>query len=157
VAVGLLAVTVSLPLIQRQQGLDALNERLEKAKAEAKAATVLREQIDRIVTDGRFLSDKRRSAPTVTRTLHELTKLLPDGSWVGSLRINEGVVQITGYSDGASSLIGVLQKSPLFEEVKFRSPVTQDARLGVERFSISARLMPIQGKEDKEKTKEPGT
>lgn len=142
VALGLSAVAVALPLAQRQQGLETINTLLETAKAEAKAATVLRQRIDRRVTDSRFLSDKRRATPTAIRAISEITRLLPDDSWVGTLRINGDSVQITGFSAAASSLIGILQNSPLFEAVKFRSPVTQDARLGVERFSISATLAP---------------
>ncbi len=159
VALGLSAVAVALPLAQRQQGLETIDAHLRTAKAEAKAATVLRQRIDRMVADSRFLSDKRRASPTAIRALGEITRLLPDDSWVGTLRITSDSVQITGFSAAASSLIGILQSSPLFESVKFRSPVTQDARLGVERFSISATLRTPQekaGESPKDSPKESG-
>ena len=46
-----------------------------------------------------------------------------------------------GQSPAASALIGALESSGLFENVRFTSPVTQDRRSGLERFHITAQIV----------------
>ena len=50
--------------------------------------------------------------------------------------------RIAGYAPTASSLIGLIDKSPRLQGPRFRSSVTQDPRTGLERFNMSFRIAP---------------
>jgi general secretion pathway protein L len=46
-----------------------------------------------------------------------------------------------GESPASSTLIGLLETSPLFRNVTYRSPVTQNRVTGAERFNLSAEVV----------------
>ena len=46
--------------------------------------------------------------------LQQLTKLLPDGTWLQELNISEDTVDINGYSNHAADLVPPLENSPYF-------------------------------------------
>ena len=131
---------VYLPLARREAAAEALAAQVAAARAEADAAQQLRAAIDRVLVESRFAFQRRRAAPTVLAILDELTRRLPDDTWLFELSLRDREVQISGYSPAASALIGVIEGSPLFEHARFRSPVTQDTRVGGEQFHLSADL-----------------
>ena len=56
------------------------------------------------------------------------------------LNLRDGTLQLYGFARTASELIGLLEQSSLFRTPQFRSPVTQDPRLGEERFHLSVDI-----------------
>ena len=74
----------------------------------------------------------------VMRLLDEMTRIVPDGTWVSQLDIKGIEVQVQGQSPAAASLIGLLEDSESFSNPQFRSPVTQIPRSDLERFHLSA-------------------
>jgi len=145
-ALGLAAAATTLAFERQGEIARLMAERVAGAKAEAEAAAALRDELERLIDDGGFLSGRKLSAASVTATLDELTRVLPDHAWVYQLRLNEGEVRVSGYSSAASEIIALIDASPVFREVKFRSPVTEDARLGLERFNLSAELAPAEAR-----------
>jgi len=73
------------------------------------------------------------------RLLAQLTKLLPDGTWLQQLQINEDTVEIYGSSNRAADLVPPLENSPYFTQVEFTSPITRDNQ-NKEIFGIRMRL-----------------
>jgi general secretion pathway protein L len=140
IAVALAVTTVYLSLDRQRQAAETLQAEAAGAKAEADTALKLRKEIARLVQAGGYLANRRKNTPRVVEMVDELTGLMPDGTWLQNLRVRDGEVRISGFSAAASSLIGVIERSPLFAEARFRSPVTQDTRVGAERFTISARI-----------------
>jgi general secretion pathway protein L len=140
VAAGLALALVYLPLAERQSRSEALAALVAEARAEAEATQQLRAAIDRVLEETRFAFQRRRQAPTVLAVVNELTLRLPDDTWLFELSLRDHEVQISGYSPAASSLIGLIESSPLFENARFRSPVTQDTRIGAEQFHLSADI-----------------
>jgi general secretion pathway protein L len=138
IAAGLALALVYLPLAQRRAQSEALGALVAEARAEAAASQALRAAIDRVLAETRFAFPRRRAAPTVLAVVKELTLRLPDDTWLFELSLRDHEVQISGYSPAASSLIGLIESSPLFENARFRSPVTQDTRIGAEQFHLSA-------------------
>jgi general secretion pathway protein L len=141
-AAGLALAVVYVPLERKQSQVEALAGLLVEARAEAEAVQQLRAEIDRVRAESRFAFQRRNEAPTVLAVLNELTERLPDGTWLFQLQLRQNELQILGYSPAASSLIAIIEQSPLFENARFRSPVTRDARLGAEQFHVSADLVP---------------
>ncbi|HYA47950.1 MAG TPA: PilN domain-containing protein [archaeon] len=73
--------------------------------------------------------------------LQQLTKLLPDGTWLQELRIGEDMVEMNGFSNHAAELVPPLENSPFFTQVEFTAPITRD-NLNREVFRIRMRLKP---------------
>lgn len=103
----------------------------------------LRVEIQRIAAQQRFIPDKRQSPP-VLEVLNELTRVLPDNTWVFNLDINGAELRADGFSPAASRLISVLDGSPLFANARFRSSVTQGIKPGTERFEVSCDIRRMQ-------------
>lgn len=78
--------------------------------------------------------------------LEEITRLIPDHTSLQQLRIREAEIRLSGLSSTASSLIAIIEKSAMFDQARFRSPVTQDVRAEAERFTISANIVAGQSK-----------
>ncbi|MCH9052779.1 MAG: PilN domain-containing protein [Proteobacteria bacterium] len=140
VAAALVAVAVYLPLEAQQGEMQAISAALAKAKAEAGAAMELREEIDRLVAESQFLVTRKQKSVKATEVLDELTNILPDGTWLRQFKIKDRELRISGFSQAASNLIGLIEQSSMFENARFTSPVTQDRREGLERFNVAADL-----------------
>jgi len=140
VAVLLVAV-LGLPLIQKQKAIAALHPQLDAARKEAEAARALRDTTDTLEAQARFLIEKKRASLLVLHVLNEVTRILPDDTWVQRLELRGDELQIFGESKGAALLIPLLESSPLLENVRFRSPVTQVPRGEGERFHVSAVVL----------------
>jgi general secretion pathway protein L len=78
--------------------------------------------------------------------LEELTRLLPDTTWIWNLKYNGKEMELSGFADSASDLIPLLDRSPLFEKVEFLAPVTKEMQMRgdgskeKERFKIKAKI-----------------
>jgi general secretion pathway protein L len=72
--------------------------------------------------------------------LKELTHVLPDTARVVDLKIDGDRVEISGLARSAPPLIGLLEQSPLFADVKALSAFERRAESGNERFSLAMRL-----------------
>jgi general secretion pathway protein L len=137
-ALALVAVLAGLPLWDRHQALRALEDELAVADRQARAARELRAELERLSDDAAFLVDKRRSTPLVLTVLDEVTRLVPDDTWVSTLRLRDGQIELNGHSDASAALIPILDASPLFGNVRFLSPVTRDRLADDERFHLAA-------------------
>ena len=138
--VALLAVAVYLPLEQRRSELAAAEAKLTKVRAVADRANALKQQVADLVARNSFVVDEKRQIPTVVELLDEITRTLPDDTWLLQLVFRDGTLRLSGYSEKPSALIRLLEKSSLLSEVRFSSPVTMDPRLGRERFNIIATI-----------------
>ncbi|UTW12184.1 PilN domain-containing protein [Marinobacterium rhizophilum] len=140
VAAVLLALLAGFPLYERSQQVARLEAALEQPRAQAQRAQQVRADIDALVEGRQFLGRKKAAQTPALFILDELTRLLPDNTWLSRLELNDPVLRIQGESGSASSLIGLLEASDLLMAVDFTSPVTINPRSRRERFSIEARL-----------------
>jgi Tfp pilus assembly protein PilN len=85
------------------------------------------------------LEDLRAGDWQKLRLLAQLTKLLPDGTWLQELQISEDTVEIYGFSNRAADLVPPLENSPYFTQVEFTAPITRDNQ-NKEVFRIRMRL-----------------
>lgn len=83
-------------------------------------------------------SSKVKSRP-VWMVWDEVTRLLPDTTWLTDLSVSKGEISIAGYSAAAAELIPVLGSSDLITNVTFASQVTRVPGQEGERFSIRMR------------------
>ncbi|MGH8584437.1 MAG: PilN domain-containing protein [Gammaproteobacteria bacterium] len=139
-ALGLLAAGLAIPLVKDHWTALALGQALAEARSQANEADALRKDLDALVADARFLIDKKKSTPVAVQVLHELTRLLPDDTWLYQFELNGAEMLIQGESTASSAIIGLIEASKMFRNVQFRSPVTQNRVTGAERFNVSAEV-----------------
>jgi general secretion pathway protein L len=96
----------------------------------------IREQYRRIIEKREFVARREANRVPVVALINELTKLLPDGTWIQRLDLKNGVITLTGESDQASEIPGIVASSQWFTAPRFSSPVTRNNQTGNDRFQI---------------------
>ncbi|WP_027159019.1 PilN domain-containing protein [Methylobacter luteus] len=133
----LLIAVIALPVWFEYRAVNALSKQLDGIEKEARTIDALQSEIDALVEESRGLVNVKSSAPSVVVMLNALSTLIKDDTWLTYAQYSDGHLQIQGESPSASALIAVLEASPLFDNVRFVSPVTQDKISGLERFQIT--------------------
>ena len=73
-------------------------------------------------------------------SINELTRILPDDTWLNRLVIRNNKMEIQGESTAATAIIEIVENSSYFRDVQFRSPVTRNNATGKDKFNVSANL-----------------
>lgn len=73
----------------------------------------------------------------------ELSRILPDHTFLTETRMADGRVTLSGFSGDAARLVRIIDQSPLFAAATLASAITPDANEHKERFSISFRLRSV--------------
>ena len=131
-----------LPLWQQRSVVVDMIPMVDAAEREAQEVISLRERLDNAAESSLFLLEKRRQTVRLVDILNELTVLLPDNAYLEQFSLRNGQAELRGQSGEATALISVLEESELLADVTFRSPVVKDNRSGLDRFVISARVVP---------------
>ncbi len=137
----LVAVVLGIPLMQKAEFETDLRQQVATMRMKADAAAKLRTKVDRIRAESTFLRDQKRASTRAIVVLDEVTKVMPDGTWLEHIKFRNGVVQLYGYSPRAATLIGITERSSMFQNVQFRAPVTRQDPHRAEQFHISADLL----------------
>lgn len=145
-AAVLALAALALPLMQKREAVIALQPRLERAKAGADVADRLSKEIEKLASEHNFLLAKKQGQYPAVKLLEDLSRLLPDATWVQQLDVKAGAkvreLQIAGETGSSSQLIEVLEKSGILANASFKSPLTKGVTPGTERFLVSADVKP---------------
>jgi general secretion pathway protein L len=140
-AVGGLAIAaiVSAPL-QQHLRLAAVEPEIEALKPQAQTVLDARDR-QRLAAD-RTASVLRLRAvrPPLVAVLAELSRTVPDGSWLISLGLSGREINMDGLSPSAATTALALEQSRIFSNVVFRSSITRDPATGLEHFQLSAAI-----------------
>lgn len=136
----MLLLLIAIPLYQRQARIDTLTSELAVPKIRAEKAAQLKQQQQELQESRQFLVKEKAATPSVLMLLNELTRLLPDHTWLNRFELKQDTLQIRGESANASELIGLIEGSALFYDVRFSSPVTNNPATGKDRFTLDARF-----------------
>lgn len=139
-ALALLAVAVTLPLLQKRQLLAELEPQLTEAIAQARSADELRTELERLAQGAGYLVRKKRDQLSMLEIMNEVSRALPDHTWLARADIGATAIQLQGQSSSSATLISLLEASPMFRNVRFRSPVIRIPTSGEERFHLSADI-----------------
>ena len=141
-AAVLAVVALVLHLQSTQRADDAIARELGAAKKSLTAAVPLQKDIDTLRKAESFLTDRKRERLTGSRLLRDTTHILPDDTWLSEWQLSGGEVQLAGYTQSASSLVELLERSKVFKNTTFQSPTVQDGQHGGrERFHISTHIV----------------
>jgi general secretion pathway protein L len=138
----LAALALGTPLWQKARLLESLEAEVRKARTLAVQVDEARQELERARRGSTEVLRQKWEQPHMLDLLRELTERIPDDTWIQSLEYQSGEVQLRGESGQATALIGLLEQAPGFDGVSFRSPVTQVARTGKERFNLAFAYKP---------------
>jgi general secretion pathway protein L len=144
---GLLLGSAVLALEHERQRstLEALEQDVAAAQARAlKVRSALDAENETTAALG-DLRERKRVGPSLLQVWEELSRILPDDSWVQELRLaqqgqNGHELTITGFSTAAASLVEVLDRSTLLANVALTAPISLDPIEKRERFVLKARI-----------------
>jgi general secretion pathway protein L len=138
--IGLLGAVLYVPVSQLASEDDSIAAQVAEESGKAKQTTKKRAELDEIVKAAAFLDERKKNAPSILGMIDELTKALPDNTWLISLTQTNTEVKISGYSAAAAELIPLIDNVPLFKNPTFSSPIVQDPQKKLERFDISMEI-----------------
>jgi len=134
----LLTVAVLVyPIWNEARLVDSLKLELKSLEKETQFVQSQQLEIEEMVEETEHLERLKQSAPIILDLMNSLSQLVNEDTWLTHFQFKQGRLQIQGQSPTAEVLIGLLEASPLFSNVRFVSPLTQDKRTGLERFQIS--------------------
>lgn len=138
-AVLILSMAIS-PLWRLHVAERTLRAEVETARQSAKRTMALIEIIER--AEGERIARDRAYAisPSPVRVLNELSKLLPDDTWLIHMAVDGRAVQLEGKTRSSARLVKLIETSPMFEAVDYRSAITRDPNGALERFAFSLDL-----------------
>ena len=141
VTLVLLIVLMLLPVNRATEQLNELKQRTRKVEKIASEIEDSKKSIDYLFQATQALIDKKQANASVIELMNTVTEVFGDDTWVSNWRYYNKTLQLTGQSGSASNLIASLEKTRLFKNTKFISPVTKDRRSGLERFKISTEVV----------------
>ena len=137
----LVVVAISLPIVQKNRVLARLEADIQAAAAEAREGNQIRRDLEKMADASRFLIERKQSALLSVQVIDEISRILPDHTWVGRLNVAQSDIQIQGQSTASASLIELVEASPMFENVRFGSPVVQVPGTDSDRFVLTADIV----------------
>lgn len=137
----LLVTAITIPIVQKNHAIAAVEAQVQAAAAEAREGAELRQALEKMAEASQFLVEKKASDLMIVELIDEISRILPDHTWVARVDLSGNELQIQGQSSAAASLIGIVESSPWFENARFGSPVVQIAGTNNERFHIAANVI----------------
>jgi general secretion pathway protein L len=150
VNLGLLAFVVvaavsaiGIPIWQKRHLAVTLGPMVGQAKEQATATDALRRDWDKRSAEYNFVLEKKQAIPPLVVQLDELSRLLPDDTWVQQFDLKGKELQIQGETASSSKLVGLVESSKMLREASFRSPLTKGLAPNSERFHLGAEVKPL--------------
>lgn len=145
VAIALLAIAATLftVLENRRAAADALDAEVHARSVPARQAAAQREALVALVQGQAFLDLRRSQLPTAVEVMDELTRRLPDGSYLEKLALEDDRMTLIGLSNEAPSLITRLEGSTLWTSPALAGALQPDPATGRDRFTLTANLKRI--------------
>ncbi|MFA7240692.1 MAG: PilN domain-containing protein [Sulfuricellaceae bacterium] len=140
---ALLCAALALPVWQKRETVLALYPQVSKAHEQAEAAENLRRQLEALLAEYNYLLDKKRESPPVVAVLEDVTRLLPDDTWVQQFDLKGKEMRIHGETASSSKLAGLFEQAKTLHDASFRAPLTKGQGANSERFQLAAETRPL--------------
>jgi general secretion pathway protein L len=121
-------------LIHTPLELYRVNRQIAKLSPEAKKVESLLQESRGLASQMENLR-KIGNSPDKLKILLDLTRLVPDNTWIINLSLSKQYLDMDGMSHSASDLIPLLDKSGWLKKAEFASPIVTDANK-LEHFRI---------------------
>lgn len=127
-------------LDNRRKAADAFEVTARAEIDKARKVSEQRQQLVDIVEGQAFLDQTRAGRPTSVEVLDEMTKRLPDTTYIEKFALESDRITLIGRSSEASELIGKLEGSKLWKGPALTGALQPDARSGRDIFTLTAEL-----------------
>ncbi len=139
----LLLAAMAMPLVIKRQAVVELLPWVDRGKRAAEAVDRVRGELETRVEQHNYLLEKKQALTPVILAIEELARVLPDDTWVQQLDIKGRELQIQGETASSVRLIGLFEKSDVFRDASFRSPLTKGQTAGAERYQLALQIQPM--------------
>lgn len=141
-AVGVIAIGFTLVTVldNRRQAADDLAQAVRERGRPARLAAQQREALTALVAGQAFLDRRRAEQPTAVEVLDEVSRRLPDGTYLEKIAMEGDRLTLLGLSNAAPSLVNRLDGSPLWHSPALAGAVQPDPSTGRDRFTLTAEL-----------------
>lgn len=134
-AASIAFICTLLALFAADQAQENKAERLAAALADMKAQI----HDSNVFTDAVGLLTIKADIGTAA-ALNELSKIIPDDTFLTELRLVDGQAEAAGFSSDAARLVRLVDKSPIFKDAGLAGAIEPNAAEGREHFSLKADL-----------------
>jgi general secretion pathway protein L len=136
----LVVAAITIPIVQKNRAIAEVEAQVQAAAAEAREGAELRQDLEKMAEASQFLVEKKASDVMIVELVDEVSRILPDHTWITRLDFSGTDLHIQGQSSASSSLIKIIESSPYFENARFGSPVVQITGTQNDRFYIAATV-----------------
>lgn len=136
----LFIMALYLPLLRYDSIIGQFEDRVEHARSEAMQVQTLENKKRTVLKRSEFLSNQAKRQIPPLQIILDLTRRLPDNTWINRLSIRSGEIQVHGESEAAAVVVQLMEESDYFEQTQFRSPVTKNSSTGKDQFHIATKL-----------------
>ena len=142
-AVALLALVACAwqVLDNRRQAAAAFAAQVEVRANQARVVATQRQRLVDVVEGAAFLDRTRASLPTAVEVMDEVSRRLPDNTYLEKLSIEGHQLLLIGLSPEASSLVAKMEGAKLWKSPALSGALQPDPRTRRDRFSLTAELV----------------
>ncbi|RZA31543.1 MAG: general secretion pathway protein GspL [Lysobacteraceae bacterium] len=141
VAVAAIIAAAWQVLENRREAVLAFDAEVEAKALQARQVALQRDRLRNIVEGARFLDEARAGRPTTVEVIDEVSRRLPDNTYLEKLAIEGDRLLLIGLSPEASALVGRLEGSSLWKSPALSGALQPDPRTRRDRFSLTADLV----------------
>lgn len=127
-------------LANREAAADAFEVQAKSRSQQAQKVSAEKKQLVDLVEGLRFLQQTRSGRPSTVEVLDELTRRLPDSTYIEKVSIEGERLMIIGLSSEAPRLVERLQTSKLWHSMNLTGALLPDPAKGKDRFTLAAEL-----------------
>ncbi|WP_147653457.1 PilN domain-containing protein [Vulcaniibacterium gelatinicum] len=141
-AVALVALVAGLwqVLDNRRAAVEALQARVKALEGPAARAAAQRQRLADAVAGQVYLDRLRAGRPSAIEVMDELSRRLPDSTYLEKLAIEGDRLLLIGLSSEASALVARLEGSKLWRAPALTGALQPDPRTRRDRFTLTAEL-----------------
>ena len=129
------ALLLRAEAIAHEAALSNLNAHAAPLLHKREELSTLQQQLENALT-----FDQQHPDPL--NLLEQLSRELPDNTWVTQLNLRKDQLTLEGSSDNAVAIVSLLEKASELQEVRLGASINRDPRNGRENFQILARIQP---------------
>ena len=141
---GLLLVTLGAvgagTSFQKQGWLNTLSNEVDDLRPAVNEVIQTRREIRDRLAEAIELKGLLSGRQRVLQVLKELSDRMPDDAYLQTLTVHPDKVNLTGYSENATSLLSLLRASESLKNISSRY-ITRDQRMGKEKFNFEAQIL----------------
>lgn len=141
VAVIAIAAGLWQMLSNRRAAADAFEASTKARAVQAQRVSTQKRELTDLVEGMRFLQDTRNGRPTMVEILDDLSRRLPDTTYLEKLSVEDDRLLLIGLSSEASSLVRRLEGSKLWKSPALTGALQPDPRTRRDRFTLTAELV----------------